>query len=44
MAAEAAAKSASALRKFEAKGATLLTGRVHEWLAGPARAPGTTTG
>ena len=44
MAAEAAAESVNALRKFEAKGATLLAGRVHEWLAGLARVPGTTTG
>jgi hypothetical protein len=44
MAAEAAAESANALQKFEAKGATLLARRVHEWLADLARAPGTTTG
>ena len=43
-AAEAAAESVNALRKFEAKGATLLAGRVREWLAGLALAPGTTTG
>jgi class 3 adenylate cyclase/predicted ATPase len=44
MAAEAAAESVNALRKFEAKGATLLAARVHEWLADLALAPGTTTG
>ncbi len=44
MAAEAAAESVNALRKFEAKGATLLAGRVREWLADLALAPGTTAG
>ena len=44
MAAEAAAESGQALRKFDAKGATLLAGRVREWRADLARAPGTTTG
>jgi len=41
MAAEAATESGQALRKFDAKGATLLAGRVREWRAGLARAPGT---
>lgn len=44
MAAEAAAESGQSLRKFDAKGATLLAGRVREWRADLARAPGTTTG
>jgi tetratricopeptide (TPR) repeat protein len=44
MAAEAAVESVNALRKFEAKGATLLAGRVREWLADLALPPGTTTG
>ena len=44
LAAEAAAAGVNALRKFEAKGATLLAARVREWLADLARPPGTTTG
>jgi tetratricopeptide (TPR) repeat protein len=41
---EAAAEGLSALWRFEAKGATLLAGRVRAWLADLARPPGTTTG
>jgi class 3 adenylate cyclase/tetratricopeptide (TPR) repeat protein len=44
MTAEAVAEGEKALRKFEAKGATLLAGRVREWLSGAARAPGTAAG
>jgi hypothetical protein len=44
MAAQAAAESMNAVRKFEAKGAMLLAGRVREWRSGTALAPGTTTG